>query len=80
MDSRDLSALTPDHGQVEGTNQDLDGLLAQVARGNHGAFDAVYDRLAGPAYGLICRVVGDPAGRGGRAGGAARGVAHGGTL
>jgi RNA polymerase sigma-70 factor, ECF subfamily len=40
---------------------DLDGLIARVARGDQGAFEAVYDRLAGPVFGLICKVVRDPA-------------------
>jgi RNA polymerase sigma-70 factor, ECF subfamily len=44
-----------------GPGQDLDWLLARVARGDQAAFDAVYDRLAGPAYGLIRKVVRDPA-------------------
>ncbi len=56
-----LSTPTPDPGLGEGGDQDLDGLLAHVARGDHRAFEAVYDRLAGPAYGLICKVVGDQA-------------------
>jgi RNA polymerase sigma-70 factor, ECF subfamily len=40
---------------------DLDWLLGRVARGDQAAFEAVYDRLAGPAYGLIRKVVRDPA-------------------
>jgi RNA polymerase sigma-70 factor, ECF subfamily len=40
---------------------DLNWLLGHVARGDQGAFEAVYDRLAGPVYGLICKVVRDPA-------------------
>ena len=44
-----------------GDNQYLDGLLARVARGDQAAFEAVYDNLAGPVYGLILRVVRDPA-------------------
>ncbi len=40
---------------------DLDALLGLVARGDQAAFEAVYDRLAGPVYGLIRRVVRDPA-------------------
>ena len=36
-------------------------LLAQVARGDHTAFEAVYDRLAGPVYGIIRKVLRDPA-------------------
>ncbi len=61
MDSGDLSTPTPDPGLGKGAGEDLDGLLARVARGDHGAFEAVYERLAGPAYGLICKVVGDQA-------------------
>ena len=40
---------------------DLGGLLAHVARGDQAAFEQVYDRLAGPVYGLIRRVLRDPA-------------------
>jgi RNA polymerase sigma-70 factor, ECF subfamily len=43
-----------------GPEHDLDWLLARVARGDQAAFDAVYDRLAGPAFGLIRKVVRDP--------------------
>jgi RNA polymerase sigma-70 factor, ECF subfamily len=42
-------------------DRDLDRLIAAVARGDQRAFEAVYDRLAGPVFGLICRVVRDPA-------------------
>jgi RNA polymerase sigma-70 factor (ECF subfamily) len=40
---------------------DLGALLAHVARGDQAAFERVYDRLAGPVYGLIRRVLRDPA-------------------
>jgi RNA polymerase sigma-70 factor, ECF subfamily len=40
---------------------DLEALLARVARGDQAAFEAVYDRIAGPAFGLIRKVVRDPA-------------------
>jgi RNA polymerase sigma-70 factor, ECF subfamily len=50
---RDPAAGEPEH--------DLNSLLARVARGDQAAFEAVYDRLAGPAYGLIRKVVRDPA-------------------
>ena len=40
---------------------DLESLLAHVARGDQAAFELVYDRLAGPVFGLICKVVRDPA-------------------
>src|SRR5262245_66377783 len=45
----------------EARDRDLDGLLTKVARGDEGAFASVYDQLAGPVYGLIRRVVRDPA-------------------
>ncbi len=41
--------------------QDLDDLLVRVARGDQAAFEAVYDRLVGPVYGVIRRVLRDPA-------------------
>jgi RNA polymerase sigma-70 factor (ECF subfamily) len=44
-----------------GRDRDLDVLVAQVARGDQAAFEAVYDRLAAPVFGLICKVVRDPA-------------------
>jgi len=45
----------------EGRDRDLDGLLSRVARGDEDAFAILYDQLAGPVYGLIRRVVRDPA-------------------
>ncbi len=48
-------------GLPEGRDRDLDGLLVQVARGDEAAFATLYDQLAGPVYGLIRRVVRDPA-------------------
>jgi RNA polymerase sigma-70 factor (ECF subfamily) len=51
----------PDSSRPEGGEQSLDGLLARVARGDQAAFEAVYDSLAGPVYGLIQRVVRDTA-------------------
>ena len=44
-----------------GGEQHLDGLLTRVARGDQAAFEAVYDTLAGPVYGLINKVVRDSA-------------------
>jgi len=41
--------------------RDLDGLLTLVARGDESAFASLYDQLAGPVYGLVRRVVRDPA-------------------
>jgi RNA polymerase sigma-70 factor (ECF subfamily) len=54
--SRFKSATTDRRGDRE-----LDVLLIHVARGDAEAFEAVYDRLAGPVYGLIRRVLRDPA-------------------
>jgi RNA polymerase sigma-70 factor (ECF subfamily) len=51
----------PGSGYVEGSGQDLADLLARVARGDHAAFEAVYDQLAGPVYGLVRKVLRDPA-------------------
>jgi RNA polymerase sigma-70 factor, ECF subfamily len=38
----------------------LEELLSAVARGDQAAFAALYDRVAGPVYGLIRRVLRDP--------------------
>ena len=35
--------------------------MAQVARGDHQAFEAVYAQLAGPVYGVVRQVLRDPA-------------------
>ena len=53
--SRFTSATTYRRGDRE-----LDVLLVHVARGDTEAFEAVYDRLAGPVYGVIRRVLRDP--------------------
>lgn len=45
----------PDH------ERDLGPALAQVARGDHRAFEVVYRVLAGPVYGLVRQVLRDPA-------------------
>src|SRR6201996_7193938 len=44
-----------------GPEQDLAGLLALVARGDHQAFERVYAQLAGPVYGVVRQVLRDPA-------------------
>src|ERR1700748_1824072 len=54
--SRFTSATTYRRGDRE-----LDVLLVHVARGDTEAFEAVYDRLGGPVYGVIRRVLRDPA-------------------
>src|ERR1700760_3406034 len=53
--SRFTSATTDRRGE-----RDLDLLLVHVARGDTEAFEAVYDRLVGPVYGAIPRVLRDP--------------------
>jgi RNA polymerase sigma-70 factor (ECF subfamily) len=61
MDAHGTRPAGTGPGLPEGRDRDLDGLLAQVARGDEAAFAALYDQLAGPVYGLIRRVVRDPA-------------------
>jgi RNA polymerase sigma-70 factor, ECF subfamily len=61
MDPRDIHRGRPEAAPGRGRERDLDGLLALVARGDEPAFEAVYTRLAGAAYGLIRKVVRDPA-------------------
>jgi RNA polymerase sigma-70 factor (ECF subfamily) len=39
----------------------LEGCLERVARGDRDAFDAVYETMAGPVFGLARRVLRDPA-------------------
>jgi RNA polymerase sigma-70 factor, ECF subfamily len=56
-----VRAVRSGPGLEEGRDQDLDRLLGLVARGDQDAFEAVYDRLAGPVYGLIRKVVRDQA-------------------
>ncbi|HEY1623199.1 MAG TPA: ECF RNA polymerase sigma factor SigK [Streptosporangiaceae bacterium] len=51
-------ASVPPGGRGE---HDLDRLLRRVARGDQQAFEMVYDQLAKPAYGVIRRVLRDPA-------------------
>ena len=61
MDASDTRPADSGSGLVEGRDQDLAGLLAVVARGDELAFARLYDQISGPAYGLILRVVRDPA-------------------
>lgn len=56
-----MRSAVPDPGLPEGRDRDLDGLLALVARGDEAAFTRLYDQLAGPVYGLVRRVVRNPA-------------------
>jgi RNA polymerase sigma-70 factor, ECF subfamily len=61
VEARGLPPSQPDRSPPARDDTDLEDLLALVARGEQTAFEAVYDRLAGPAYGLIRKVVRDPA-------------------
>src|SRR5215470_3172089 len=56
-----MGAFRAASGPAERSEPDLDSLLPRVARGDAGAFEAVYDQMAGPVYGLIRRVLRDPA-------------------
>ena len=51
----------PGSGPEEGRDQGLEGLLACVARGDQAAFETVYDDLSAPVFGLIKKVLRDPA-------------------
>lgn len=62
MSTPEMPASVPLRGAAPGyPERDLDSLLGLVARGDQAAFEVVYDRLAGPVYGLIRKVVRDPA-------------------
>jgi RNA polymerase sigma-70 factor (ECF subfamily) len=51
----------PGRWQRQAAGGDLAALLALVARGDQAAFAAVYDRSAAQVFGLVRRVVRDPA-------------------
>ena len=61
MDPPTTTPKQPGPGHVAGSGQDLALLLTRVARGDQAAFEAVYDQLAGPVYGLARKVLRDPA-------------------
>lgn len=48
-------------GSAARAPQRLEDLLAAVARGDRDAFEEVYTRISGPVYGLVRRVLRDPA-------------------
>jgi RNA polymerase sigma-70 factor, ECF subfamily len=56
----DIRERRPDAGPAEREGQDLALLLAQVAKGDHQAFEVVYGQLAGPVYGMVRQVLRDP--------------------
>jgi RNA polymerase sigma-70 factor (ECF subfamily) len=49
------------HERDPGAEDPLGGALARVARGDEAAFELVYDRVAAPVFGMVRRVVRDPA-------------------
>jgi RNA polymerase sigma-70 factor, ECF subfamily len=49
-----------DRGVGTAPGPELAALLAQVAKGDQAAFEAVYDRVAAPVFGTVRRVVRDP--------------------
>jgi len=56
-----MEPIRPDPGAAEPDDADLNVLLTRVGRGDQAAFEAVYDRVAPPVYGLIRRVLRDAA-------------------
>jgi RNA polymerase sigma-70 factor, ECF subfamily len=61
MSTQDVPGPRPGPRPLTGSEEDLGELLARVARGDEAAFEVAYDRLARPVYGLIRKVVRDPA-------------------
>ena len=61
MNTSSTSPEQPGPGRANGGSQDPARLLALVARGDHAAFEIVYDQFAGPVYGLVRKVLRDPA-------------------
>ncbi|HEX6076525.1 MAG TPA: sigma-70 family RNA polymerase sigma factor [Micromonosporaceae bacterium] len=53
--------VTTARGQARVTDPDVTGLLRRTARGDEAAFAQLYDRTAARVYGLVLRVVRDPA-------------------
>jgi RNA polymerase sigma-70 factor (ECF subfamily) len=61
MKTSTTSPEQPGPGRTEGGGQDPAYLLALVARGDQAAFESVYDQFAAPVYGLVRKVLRDPA-------------------
>jgi len=63
---RDVSFLRPERRRsrepdAETAGDALGALLRRVARGDEQAFEALYDAVCGPVYGVVLRVLRDPA-------------------
>jgi RNA polymerase sigma-70 factor (ECF subfamily) len=56
-----MEPIRPAPEAAEQGGASLDGLLTLVGRGDQAAFEAVYDRVAAPVFGLIRRVLRDSA-------------------
>jgi RNA polymerase sigma-70 factor, ECF subfamily len=63
VEARGVPASRPDRAvpPPRDDETDLERLLGLVARGDQDAFEAIYDKLSGPAYGLVRKVLRDPA-------------------
>src|SRR6202161_2490585 len=60
-EARGVPAARPEPSPPPGDDtDDLEQLLALVARGDQDAFESLYDKLSGPAYGLVRKVLRDP--------------------
>jgi RNA polymerase sigma-70 factor (ECF subfamily) len=58
--SRKIRALHVASG-TDAQPERLEDLLGEVARGDQNAYESVYNRVSGPVYGLVRRVLRDPA-------------------
>jgi RNA polymerase sigma-70 factor, ECF subfamily len=61
IDLPDPQGATPGGAAGSPAGTELAGLLRQVARGDADAFDAVYDQVAASVFGIVRRVIRDPA-------------------
>jgi RNA polymerase sigma-70 factor (ECF subfamily) len=60
-DLRPLRRRGRDDAGAAGPDASLEALMSQVARGDETAFEQVYDEVSGAVFGLIRRVLRDPA-------------------
>jgi RNA polymerase sigma-70 factor (ECF subfamily) len=61
MDTSATNPGNPGPGHTEAGSQGPAELLARVARGDQAAFESVYGQFSGPVYGLVRKVLRDPA-------------------
>jgi len=59
MNALPSAALPPRH--LEALPESSETLLAATARGDHGAYERLYERIAAPIYGMVLRVLRDRA-------------------